>query len=119
MSLKVNIGTFSIQFLLAHVQYPTTGEVGRLLPHLLHFTPKHREEGMVLQADLHQFETELKCMVEEIWHKPVEMDNDAGTKAWMTRTQEKEKETKYNLIDRVEKPGLSGADWQIKLLHLD
>ena len=93
----------------------TTGEVGGLLPHLLHFTPEHREEGMALQADLCQFEVELKTAVEEIWRKPAETDDDAGAKDLAARIMEKERQT--NPIERVEKPGLNGAHWQVELYH--
>jgi len=91
-----------------------TGEVGGLLPHLLHFTLEHREEGMALQADMGQFEVELKTAVEEIWHKPIETD-DAGVKDW---TGIKEKERPLNPTERVEKPEVNGTHWQLKLYNL-
>jgi elongator complex protein 1 len=104
---------------LTPVQFTTTGEVGGLLPHLLHLTPGHREEGMALQADLVQFEIELKTAVEETWHKSSEPDDDRDAKDWTIRMKEKEKEEKMNPIKRVEKPGLSEAYWQIELYHLN
>jgi len=97
----------------------TQGEVGSLLPHLLHFTEEHREEGMALQDDLGKFEAELNAAVEEIWRKPTEPDGDTGTKGWAARMEEKEKERQANPIEKVEKPGLNRTDWRIQLLGID
>jgi elongator complex protein 1 len=69
---------------------------------------------MALQADMDQFEVELKTAVEEIWHKPIEKD-DAGAEDW---TGIKEKERQLNPTDRVEKPGLNDTHWQLKLYSL-
>lgn len=91
--------------------------MSNLLPHLLHFTDEHRAEGVALQDDLSQFEGELKAAVEQIWKKSDQTEGDVKSESWAARMEAKEKDKQTDPIDRVEKPGVSEADWEIKLFH--
>ena len=101
---------------LTQILFTTTADVASLLPHLLQFTEEHREEGMALQDDLDKFQVELDTVVEEVWQKPVESGGDAGPKGLAARMEDKDRHV--HSIERVEKPGLAGGDWHMKLLQM-
>ncbi|KNZ72380.1 Elongator complex protein 1 [Termitomyces sp. J132] len=90
-------------------------EARNLLPHLLQFTPEHREEGMTMQKHLANFEDELQSSLEEIWTKPLE---ENPIDSWATRMEQVEKERRTNPVDKVPKPDLSSSKkgWRINLL---
>lgn len=48
----------------------TLGEAGKFLPHMLHLTDEHREEGRALQEELVAFQEELSKVIEEVWARP-------------------------------------------------
>ncbi|KAJ3981419.1 IkappaB kinase complex IKAP component [Lentinula detonsa] len=106
-------------------------EAKKLLPHILKFTSHHREEGLVLQRELSEFETELDAAVEEIWAiSPDSMGFDSQTlitpslplqDSWAARMDEVEKQRKINPVERIIKPQMDGdgKDWKMKLLELN
>ncbi|KAG6918878.1 hypothetical protein DXG01_010942 [Tephrocybe rancida] len=93
-------------------------EARNLLPHLLQFTPEHREEGVAMQQHLVDFEEELKRTLEEIWAKSAE---EATVDSWATRMEEVERERRVNPIDKVAKPELpsSNKGWRINLYDFE
>lgn len=94
--------------------YVVTDQARSVLPHLLQFTDRHREEGLLVQQRLLQFEEELKDSVNEIWAKPPDEEPiDSRT----FRMKEAEKDKRINPVEKVPKPELAGLnDWNIKLL---
>ncbi|KAF8633329.1 hypothetical protein AX17_004501 [Amanita inopinata Kibby_2008] len=93
-------------------------EAGNILPHLLQFTPEHREEGRLLQNELTEFHLELEKALEEIWAKRTDEENTQAD-GWAARMQEIERNKTINPIDKVPKPEISrGDDWRIALLSL-
>ncbi|RDB24885.1 Elongator complex protein 1 [Hypsizygus marmoreus] len=89
-------------------------EARGLLPHLLQFTPEHRQEGLEMQKYLFEFETELKTSLEEIWFRPAE---EVPVDSWATRMEEVDMERKTNPIDKVPKPELPSGNggWRLNL----
>ena len=101
------------------------GETRGLLPHLFQFTEKHREEGLEMQREVAEFETELKGALDEIWAQPsdegdAETSLDVVTGGWAERMAEKAKSVKINPLDRVEKREISHADkdWRVPLYDM-
>ncbi|KAG6839915.1 hypothetical protein C0991_010395 [Blastosporella zonata] len=93
-------------------------EAKALLPHLLQFTPEHREEGVAMQQHLLDFEEELKRSLEEIWSKPPE---EVPIDSWATRMEDAEREKRVNPVDKLPKPELpsSSKGWRINLFDLE
>ncbi|KAF5365923.1 hypothetical protein D9758_006686 [Tetrapyrgos nigripes] len=114
-SVSKLVGRFSV----------TRTEGSRLLPHLLQFTPEHRTEGLAMQQELADFETELSAAVEEIWAVPADRSGSASEAApldsWAARMEEAEKNRRINPIERVQKPELSAdrESWKLKLFELE
>ncbi|KAE9404784.1 IKI3-domain-containing protein [Gymnopus androsaceus JB14] len=99
----------------------TRGEGARLLPHLLKFTPDHREEGLAMQQELSEFEAELGAAIEEIW--TVSIISSAPDDSWAARMEEAERQRRINPVERVAKPQIDGEsgvgkDWKMKLFEL-
>ncbi|KAH0829046.1 IKI3 family-domain-containing protein [Lanmaoa asiatica] len=95
---------------------PHSGEVRKLLPHLLQFSKAHRAEGEALQQEFSAFDTELRRVIEEIWKKPgVEREQFADS--WATRMQEKERDRLIDPVERVQKPEMGVVEWRIDLLR--
>ncbi|TFK25707.1 pol II transcription elongation factor [Coprinopsis marcescibilis] len=92
----------------------------RLLPHLFRFSDEYRQEGLELQQEVAQFETELKEALEEIWAKPLVEDEDGPLPdSWAARMAEAEKNRQINPIDRVPKPDtLRNDKWRIDLYEI-
>ncbi|EEB98896.1 hypothetical protein MPER_01516 [Moniliophthora perniciosa FA553] len=95
-------------------------EAGKLLPHLLQFTPEHRDEGMAMQEDVVQLEQGLKTAIDEIWTKtpPEGQDQEPVVPmqdSWAARMEEIERNRRINPIERVPKPDILSADWRLKL----
>ncbi|THV06651.1 pol II transcription elongation factor [Dendrothele bispora CBS 962.96] len=105
----------------------TRDEGSKLLPHLLQFTPEHRDEGLAMQRELADFETELKAAVEEIWavtpplgDGSINSTENAPTRdSWAARMEEAEKNRRINPVERVPKPEMSGdrGDWKLRLFE--
>ncbi|KAG6809392.1 hypothetical protein H0H92_000447 [Tricholoma furcatifolium] len=93
-------------------------EARNLLPHLLQFTPEHRDEGVAMQKHLDDFEEELKRSLDEIWFKPPE---ETTVDSWATRMEEIERERRINPVDKVPKPELpsSNKGWRINLFDFE
>jgi elongator complex protein 1 len=93
-----------------------------LLPHLFQFTDEHRAEGLELQRDAKEFETELKAALDEIWARPAAPGEDEEVEpvdGWAARMAEIERNKAINPIDKVPKPDVSQVrDWQVNLLGL-
>ncbi|KAF6761197.1 pol II transcription elongation factor [Ephemerocybe angulata] len=101
----------------------TRGEVRNLLPHLYEFGGEYREEGLSMQADVTEFEQELKETIEEVWTRPAEGDVDGATASaedtWAARMAEVERNRHINPLDKVSKPEVIRADkWRINLYEL-
>ncbi|ESK87867.1 pol ii transcription elongation factor [Moniliophthora roreri MCA 2997] len=100
-------------------------EAGKLLPHLLQFTPEHRDEGMAMQEDVAQLEQELKTAIDEIWTKtPVVEGQDQepvvpAQDSWAARMEEVERNRRINPAERVPKPDILSADWKLKLYEIE
>ena len=98
------------------------GETRGLLPHLFQFTQKHREEGLEMQREVGELETDLKAALDEIWAQP----NDEGgvetalETGWAERMAEKARSARINPLDRVEKKEISHAvkDWRVPLYDM-
>lgn len=86
------------------------------MPHLLQFTAEHREEGCGLQNDVEAFEVELKESIEEIWSRPVGLDDRNVPEGWAARMAEVERnKAAVDPLDKVAKPDLfHGKDWRIR-----
>lgn len=96
-------------------------EVQKLLPHLLQFSPEHREEGRELQRDYQSLEEELGDRVTEIWKKPPQESEgveteDTATLAniWTRKTEEPEK-NRVSAFERVPKPEMGKHEWKMRL----
>ena len=93
-------------------------ETSGLLPHLFQFTAEHRGEGRALQAELSEFEDELRGSLEEVWVK-IENDGRQVVDSWAARMEEREKKQAINPIDKVPKPEFPrGSDWRVNLFDL-
>lgn len=92
----------------------TTGEIKKLLPHLLQLSQALREEGVTLQVEFDYLQSELRAAIEDIWKKP---DEPAPVDSWATRMQEKAKEQLVEPLQRVSKPEMSTSEWRLKLLQ--
>ncbi|KAG1726875.1 pol II transcription elongation factor [Suillus paluster] len=92
----------------------TQGEIRKLLPHLLQLSQAHREEGVALQVEFDQLQSELREAIEDIWKKP---DEPTPVDSWATRMQEKAKEQLIEPLQRVPKPDMSISEWSLKLLQ--
>ncbi|TFK50763.1 pol II transcription elongation factor [Heliocybe sulcata] len=97
----------------------TQAEAGRLVPHLFQFGPDHRREGLSLQENIVNFETELKEAIEEIWKKSLDgTDADAPAEdGWAARMERLEKDRMINPIDKVPRPNISSTDWRVTMLE--
>ncbi|KAF5375529.1 hypothetical protein D9615_009198 [Tricholomella constricta] len=93
-------------------------EAKGLLPHLLQFTPEHRQEGVAMQQHLAEFGLELKRSLEEIWYKPPE---EQPVDSWATRMEEVEREKRTNPVDKLPKPELpsSSNGWRMNLFDFE
>lgn len=96
-----------------------------MLPHLFQFSGQHRHEGRALQADVVEFERELKEAVDEIWSRGVteedpSKDPDAVEEdTWATRMAELERQRLINPLGRVSKPDVIRIDkWKMNLYDL-
>jgi len=96
-------------------------EVQKLLPHLLQFSPEHREEGRELQRDYQSLEEELGDRVTEIWKKPPQESEGVETEdtatlvnIWMRKTEEPEK-NRVSAFERVPKPEMGKHEWKMRL----
>ncbi|KAF8963616.1 IKI3 family-domain-containing protein [Flammula alnicola] len=96
------------------------GETRSLLPHLFQFTEHHRAQGLELQRDVGEFESELKAALDEIWARPpAEEEGDVVADGWAARMAEVEKSKAVNPLDKVPKPDVSQAkDWRVNLFGL-
>lgn len=96
------------------------GETRSLLSHLFQFTESHRAEGLELQRDVAEFESELQTAVDEIWARPPPAEDEETTPdGWAARMAEVERRKATNPIDTVPKPGTSmPTDWRVSLLGL-
>ncbi|KAK7472275.1 putative elongator complex protein 1 [Stygiomarasmius scandens] len=114
-SVSKLVGRFSV----------TRDEGSRLLPHLLQFTPEHREEGLAMQQELAEFEVELNAAVEEIWAvQPGDLSDPTDSTprdSWAARMEEAEKNKRVNPVERVPKPEMSAdkRDWKLKLYEFE
>ncbi|TRM68918.1 IKI3 family-domain-containing protein [Schizophyllum amplum] len=89
----------------------TLNETRALLPHLWQLSAEHRAEGAALQADVSDFETEMKSAVEEIWTKAPETDK--GERSVLEQMQQKP-----NPVDKVAKPEFAKEEWRLKMFAL-
>ncbi|KAG0700203.1 pol II transcription elongation factor [Suillus ampliporus] len=92
----------------------TQGEIRKILPHLLQFSQVHREEGVALQVEFNQLQSELREAIEDIWKKP---DESTPVDSWATRMQDKAKKQLIEPLQRVPKPEMSTSEWSLKLLQ--
>lgn len=107
-----------------------SGEGKKLLPHLIKFTAQHREDGLVMQRELSEFEAELSATVEEVWSTPTDaMGIDSQTQTtqplqdtWAVRMDDAQRQQKRNPMERIAKPQVDGngdeKDWRMKLFDL-
>ncbi|OJA14136.1 hypothetical protein AZE42_06727 [Rhizopogon vesiculosus] len=93
----------------------TQGEIKKLLPHLLQLSKVHREEGVALQVEFDQLQSELREAIEDVWKKPDEPT--PAVDSWATRMEEKAKEQLIEPLQRVPKPDMSISEWSLKLLQ--
>ncbi|PFH52192.1 hypothetical protein AMATHDRAFT_74468 [Amanita thiersii Skay4041] len=99
----------------------TRGEAGDLLPHLLQFTPEHRQEGRSLQNQTTEFEAELSTALEEVWAKQSAEDGNPQpvVDSWAARMDELARNKAISPIDKIAKPELSRRDdWRIELFDM-
>ncbi|KAJ3881879.1 IkappaB kinase complex IKAP component [Lentinula edodes] len=108
----------------------TRSEGKKLLPHLIRFTAQHREDGLVMQRELSEFEAELSATVEEIWATPTDavgIDSQTQTTqplqdTWAVRMDDAQRQQKINPMERIAKPQVDGngdeKDWRMKLFDL-
>jgi elongator complex protein 1 len=96
-----------------------TEEVRSLLPHLYQFDGEYRDEGLSLQADVTDFEKEMKETIEEVWTRsPDGADPSTATAedTWASRMAEVERNKHINPLDKVSKPDvIRGEKWRINL----
>ena len=71
---------------------------------MFQFTEEHRTEGLALQSEVAEFETELKNAVEEIWALPVKEGEEDTVEGWAARMAEVEKRRAISSVERVPKP---------------
>ncbi|KAJ2918056.1 hypothetical protein MD484_g2395, partial [Candolleomyces efflorescens] len=94
-------------------------EVRSLLPHLYQFDGEYREEGLSLQADVTDFEKEMKEAIEEVWTRSPEGADPSTATAedtWASRMAEVERNKHINPLDKVSKPDvIRGEKWKINL----
>ncbi|KAJ2931513.1 hypothetical protein H1R20_g5611, partial [Candolleomyces eurysporus] len=97
----------------------TREEVRSLLPHLYQFDGEHRREGLGLQADVTDFETELKEAIEEVWARTSDGGDSSTATAedtWASRMAELERNRLINPLDKISKPDvIRGEKWRINL----
>lgn len=93
----------------------TQGEIKKLLPHLFQLSGAHREEGVALQVEFDQLQSELRETIEDVWKKPDEQPTPVDS--WATRMEEKAKEQLVEPLQRVPKPEMSVSEWSLKLLQ--
>jgi len=94
-----------------------TDDAKDLLPHLYLFDGEHREQGRALQADVAEFEAELKEAVEEIWARSLDEKETEDT--WASRMAEIERSRQINPLDKVAKPDVMRLEkWKIGLYDL-
>lgn len=90
--------------------------------HLVQFTAEHREQAVVLQTALTNFEAELQKALEEIWMKPTDVADDGSgpsEDSWAKRMEAYQQERAIPPIDKVPKPVLvANSQWKIKLLDM-
>ena len=83
---------------------------------MLQFSKAHRTEGEALQQAFSGFDTELREAIEEIWKRPV-VGQEQPVDSWATRMQEKERDRLIEPIERVQKPEMGVAEWELDLLR--
>ncbi|THH05467.1 hypothetical protein EW145_g4776 [Phellinidium pouzarii] len=99
------------------------GDAAQLLPHLLQFTPKHRDEARNLQTQLTAFKIELQIAIDEIWvHKPGKSEEATafeGASSWTIRMEEKRRE-RSTAVESILKPELKMAEreWKVEVLNI-
>ena len=82
------------------------GEADALLPHLLQFTPAHREAARVLRGDVASFGDELRTAVAEMWAE--ETATSAAAEGWAARLAGMPPPT--NAAERVPRPSVAVED---------
>jgi elongator complex protein 1 len=95
------------------------GEAGKLLPHMLQFTDKHREEGKALQEELVVFQAELSKAIEEAWTRP---PSGSGSKD-VTTTNGTQNTTadlgeganSQDPLGKITKPQVEEPTWRVSL----
>lgn len=79
------------------------GEADALLPHLLQFTPAHRDAARVLRGDVASFGEELRAAVDEMWSG--EMSTSTAAEVWVGGLAGTPPRT--NAVERVLRPSLA------------
>lgn len=86
------------------------------MPHLLQFSPEHRDEGRELQRDIQSLEEELEDRITEIWKKQPQEGESVETEdtIWTRKTEEQEK-NRVSTFERVPKPEMGKHGWKMRL----
>ncbi|KAI5122330.1 hypothetical protein M0805_002497 [Coniferiporia weirii] len=98
------------------------GDTANLLPHLLQFTPEHRDEARSLQKEMTAFRTELQSALDEIWVTKFEESGEglatSSASSWAERMEEKKRDRK-TAVESILKPETRMAEGEWKLQVLD
>lgn len=100
-----------------------SAEAAQVLPHLLQFTPEHRNQARELQGAILTFQAELQAALEEMW--PNRANDDAGgagelnVTSWAERMEERRRE-RENAVKSIVKPALGATDssWRVDILDV-
>lgn len=113
------------------------GDATHLLPHLFQIpTSNHHAEGLSLQTEIADFETELQASIDEIWTKtsPLQADaesssilqaatamgmaTDSMQEGWAKRMREYELSARSDPLDKVSKPDVGKIEWKERLARV-
>ncbi|KAL5512586.1 hypothetical protein ACEPAG_3239 [Sanghuangporus baumii] len=92
-------------------------DVEQVLPHLLQFSPEHRNEARELQIKISSFQAELQEALDEVWPTKPNGTEDGASEmnatSWAERTEERRRE-RENAVKSVIKPVLisSESSWR-------
>ncbi|EJD08171.1 IkappaB kinase complex, IKAP component [Fomitiporia mediterranea MF3/22] len=98
-------------------------DAAQILPHLLQFSPEHRNEAHSLQSELSVFRAELQVVLNEAW--PAKNGNatdgtgETNSSSWAERMEEKKRE-RTRAVESVVKPemGVNDMSWKVDILHV-
>jgi elongator complex protein 1 len=127
----------SVLYVLPTAYLVTPADATHLLPHLFQFPmPSHRAEGQALQAEIADFEKELRAAIDEVWTKAPAPQGEAesegpsmlqsatlGTtiginvmqEGWAKRMRDYEFNALRDPLDKVQKPDVGKVEWKERL----